>query len=89
MAQVLFLLQVAQVLKCRMYDCVCKFDRGKGNQSIGWGDITGDARWINKSARQNQQRFRGKPSPWTQVIGRANWIPGNGGINLCVGDGDD
>lgn len=81
--------EVAQVLKCRMYDCVCKFDRGKGNQSIGWGDITGDARWINKSARQKQQRFKGKPSPWTQVIGRANWIPGNGGINLCIGDGDD
>ena len=81
-------MQVAQVLKCRMYDCVCKFDRAKGQPSTQWGEICGDACWINKDGRQKQQTYKGKASPWTSVVGTANWIPGNGGINLCVGDDD-
>lgn len=80
--------QVAQVLKCRMYDCVCKFDRGKGQPSTQWADISGDASWINKDGRQKQQTYKGKASPWTSVVGTANWIPGNDNINLCVGDDD-
>ncbi|KAL3137393.1 hypothetical protein ABBQ32_006916 [Trebouxia sp. C0010 RCD-2024] len=80
--------EVAQVLKCRMYDCVCKFDRGKGQPGTQWGDILGDASWINKHRRQKQQMCNGKASPWTSVVGSANWIPRNGGISLCVGDDD-
>ena len=81
-------MQVAQVFKCRMYDCICKFDRAKGREHIAWSDVQGDADWINKASQHSQRMFKGKASPWTQVTGRANWIPGNGSINLCVGDDD-
>lgn len=79
-------LQVAQVLNARMYDCVCKFDKGKGGQSLQWAEVSGNASWINQSERGKQQQHKGKPSPWTQVVGKANWIRGNANINLCVDD---
>lgn len=79
-------LQVAQVLDARMYDCVCKFDKGQGGQSLQWAQVSGNASWINKAERAKQQQYQGKPSPWTQVVGKANWIRGNANIPLCVDD---
>ena len=79
-------LQVAQVLNARMYDCVCKFDKGKGGQSLQWSEVSGSASWINRKKREKQQQEKGKPSPWTQIVGNANWIRGNANIHLCVDD---
>ena len=69
-----------------MYDCVCKFDKGSGQESIPWAGVSGTASWINKADRQKQQVQQGKPSPWTQVVGRANWIQGNANIPFCDDD---
>ena len=80
------LLQVAQVLNARMYDCVCKFDKGKGGQNLQWAEVSGNASWINRGKREKQQQQKGKPSPWTQIVGNANWIRGNANMHLCVDD---
>lgn len=76
----LTVVQVAQCLSAKLYDCVCKYDRGadQGRQNpCHWSQCQGAADWLHLGQRRTQVAH----SIRLRAAGNAWWIRGTSGMS--------